>query len=63
MTSILWQRTLNGSDTPAVDSELRRFDILRMLIHKAILALFKYKGPFTDYAQRSSGNFPVEMMS
>jgi hypothetical protein len=42
------------------DDELRRYDLLRTLIGRAILHLLDYDGPYIDYSARpESGNFPI----
>ncbi len=51
------RQTLQGSD---YQDEINRFDTLRTLIHKAVLARLEYRGPYIDYAARpSSGEFPI----
>jgi hypothetical protein len=50
----------DSKDTSQCDEELRRFDILRTLIGRAMLHLLAYAGPYVDYAARpNSGNFPI----
>ncbi len=55
-------RTLHGRATlgdrenlQAITEELRRFDVLRTLIHKAVLRLLDYKGPYMDYGDHLDG--------
>ncbi len=47
--------TLAGLEPAAVNEELARFDILRTLIHKAILRLIDYSGPYMDYGDKPNG--------
>jgi hypothetical protein len=52
------------ADTAAVDAELRRFDVLRTLLHRAILSILNYDGPYVDYGARpETGNFPIRMLT
>ena len=56
-------RTLGGHHTSDFDDDAHRYDILRMLVTKAILGILRYDGPFMNYAGRpESGNFPVESL-
>lgn len=46
-----------------IDDEVLRFDTLRMVIIKAVLALLKYRGPYINYAARlPQRDFPVECL-
>lgn len=57
------RRTLLGTATSDFDREAERFDVLRMLITRAVLAVLAYRGPYVNYAARNaSGNFPVERL-
>jgi hypothetical protein len=47
--------TLGGHDLAAIAAELHRFDILRTLIHKAVLRLLDYTGPYMDYGDHPEG--------
>src|SRR6267142_3053124 len=57
------RRTLepNGS-IEAINEEMIRVDVITMLVHKAMLGLLGYRGPFIDYAPRAAGNFPIEVL-
>lgn len=59
------RRTLKpGGGTSQTGEELERYDTLRMVIHKALLAVLGYTGPFIDYAARPEhGNFPLRYLS
>jgi hypothetical protein len=59
--SLHGQATLkDGKDIRNCDEELRRYDILRTLIGRAILHLLCYDGPYVDYGDRpGTGNFPI----
>ena len=48
--------TLAGLDLAAINEELIRFNILRTLVHKAVLRLIGYEGPYMDY-----GDNPIDM--
>jgi hypothetical protein len=49
---------LDGSDPICLHDELRRFDVLRTLIHRAVLSLLDYDGPYVDYGARpATGTF------
>ncbi len=58
-------RALHGSRTlkrlnPDYNAEAERYDILRMLVVRAVLAVFNYRGPYINYAGRPpTGNFPI----
>ncbi len=55
---------LDANDSEQVDTEGRRFDTLRTLIHRGILTILGYQGPFVDYSARpSSGNFPIRRLA
>jgi hypothetical protein len=41
--------TLRGISTEDVAAEMKRFDVLRTLINKAMLRLLDYAGPYMDY--------------
>lgn len=58
------RRTLeDASDLGSVAEEAARFDTLRTLIHKAVLARFGYRGPYVDYAARpTGGGFPIKTL-
>lgn len=57
------RRTLDtAASIEAINEEMVRYDTLTMLVYKALLRLMKYRGPYVDYSQRTSGNFPIEMM-
>ena len=58
-------RTMKDSGSgDGLNQEIRRFDILRMVIYKAVLSLLDYDGPYIDYAERPPrGNFPIRMMN
>lgn len=64
-------KSLHGSPTLIYDGEnnnaneeAKRFDVLRTLIHKAILTLLGYEGPYFDYGTRpSTGNYPVRYLN
>ena len=50
----------DGKDTSQCHDELRRYDILRTLIGRAMLHLLGYDGPYVDCAARpDAGNFPI----
>jgi len=57
-------RTLTGSGKGRdVGGELERFETLVTLIHKAILVLLGYEGPYVDYSDRRPGeNYPVKYL-
>ncbi|QDT31486.1 hypothetical protein [Thalassoglobus polymorphus] len=56
-------RTLRGSCTSDFDNDGHRYDILRMLVTKALLSILRYDGPYMNYAARPEhGNFPVEIL-
>jgi hypothetical protein len=53
--------TMVGEDIASVEADLRRFDILRTLIHKAVLGLLDYDGMYVDYGDRQAGtNYTVK---
>jgi hypothetical protein len=53
----------DGAGVDGYSEEMRRIDILRMVIYKAVLSLLGYEGPYIDYAERpATGEFPVKMM-
>jgi len=57
------RRTLEpGGSTAEIGEEMLRCDIVRMLVHKGILGLLEYTGPYIDYARRGTGNYPVHIM-
>jgi hypothetical protein len=47
--------TMKGDDLGSIEADLNRFDILRTLIHKAVLALLAYEGQYLDYGDRAAG--------
>jgi hypothetical protein len=47
--------TLGGLDLAAIAEELKRFNILQTLIHKAVLRLIDYSGPYMDYGDYPEG--------
>ena len=55
-------RTLvDCGDMKQIDAELRRFDIIRMMIIRAVLSLLEYRGPYINYAARlQQRDFPIE---
>src|SRR5205814_2162271 len=43
------KRTLVGdADSTGVSGELERYDSLRMLVHRAVLTILQYNGPYYD---------------
>ena len=51
-------------DLVAIAEELRRFNVLRTLIHKAILRLLDYTGPYMDYGDHPEGKaYTVKQMN
>lgn len=59
------RRTLgDASSLDDIRGEIARFDTLRTLINKAVLARLGYRGPYVDYAARpTSGPFPVRNLA
>jgi hypothetical protein len=54
---------LDRSSLPEIDAELMRFDTLRMVITKGLLALLQYPGPYINYAARlPQKDFPIECL-
>lgn len=62
--SLHGRRTLSDAeDNSAVNDEVRRFDIIRTLLHRAMLAILGYNGVYIDYGARpETGEFPVKGM-
>ncbi|MBY0514730.1 MAG: hypothetical protein K2P78_12550 [Gemmataceae bacterium] len=55
--------TLEGTSLTEVAAEIKRFDLLRTLINKAMLRLLDYTGPFMDYGDRPADKgFAVKTM-
>lgn len=59
------RRTLgDANNLDDIRAEVDRFDTLRTLINKAVLARLGYRGPYVDYAARpTSGSFPVKCLA
>ena len=59
------RRTLEGSNSlDDIRAELARFDTLRTVINKAVLARLGYRGLYVDYAARPThGPFPVRSLA
>jgi len=59
------RRTLGDADSlDDIRVEVARFDTLRTLINKAVLARLGFRGPYVDYAARpTSGPFPVRNLA
>ena len=54
----------DANDTQAIDDEVRRFDLLRTLLYRAVLSILNYDGPYVDYGARPErGNFPIRVLS
>ena len=45
----------DAENLQSIDEELRRFNVMRTLIHKAILRLLDYNGPYMDYGDHPDG--------
>ncbi len=55
--------TLGGTSLADVAAEMKRFDILRTLISKAMLRLLDYTGPYMDYGDRPTNKgFSIKTM-
>lgn len=51
-------------DLAAIAAELFRFDVLRTLIHKAVLRLLGYTGAYMDYGDHPSGKaYSIKLLS
>jgi len=59
------RRTLGDPDSlDDIRAEVARFDTLRTLINKAVLARLGYRGPYVDYAARpTNGPFPIRNLA
>lgn len=52
---------LDCGDTGTIDAEILRFDIIRMMIIRAVLSVLDYRGPYINYAARSpQKDSPIE---
>ena len=59
------RRTLKiGANLGSIGDEVDRFDTLRMLVFKSVLARLGYRGLYVDFAARPpSGEFPVKRLA
>ncbi len=46
---------MDGQDLESIEADLKRFDILRTLVNKAVLGLLDYSGKYVDYGDREPG--------
>lgn len=53
----------NVNDLQQVEAEVLRFDTIRTLLHRGVLAILEYDGPYIDYSERpNEGNFPIKSL-
>ncbi len=48
-------QTMTGTGLKDIESEMKRFDIIRTLVYKAVLRLLNYDGPYMDYGDVDAG--------